>query len=334
MFKLVEKSFQIVPLCSSNTSLTYGSIVKEIKYRKITLALILMLVILPTSVLYAQVPVETTDSEPFNQAILNMIKAQAMTRKQEMLNLFGEGPYSPDVENCMQNAQQAMEQAQNFEETNPKAASEQYIRALKQYRNAYRKYFEEHPEYIDEIVDTVSAGDEIETTPTQEALASAKEELINRFQERHQDQIRVMIENVEELKDDLSAQDAEKARQALMHTLEKSYRIQERIQNREFDEALDEFDEAIDSLDEGLDELEDETAGLMLKSMNKLESRIQKMLQNRARKAAYGGDTSIEDEGLEQLNGNKNKMKHDYSKNKGAGKGSNGNQGTQGNGGS
>ena len=144
-----------------------------------------------------------------------------------------------------------------------------------------------------------------------------------------------MIENVEELEEDLSPQDAEKARQALMNTLEKTYRIQERIRNREFDEAIDDLDEATDSLDEELNELDDEAACQMLKSMNRFEARIQKMMQIRARKAVDGEDTSVEDEALEELHGNKNNMMHVYRERKGNGGGQNGqgSQGGKGNGG-
>ncbi len=329
MVNFLNILFQTVPPCSSNKSLTVGESVKKMRYKKIVLTLILTLVLIPTPILMAQETIETPEEELFDPAVMNMIKTQAMTRKQEILKLFGEDPYSTDIENCLNNAEQAMEQAMNFEETNPRAAAEQYNRALRQYRNAYRKYFEEHPELIVEPVETSSASDVIEV-PSQEEIESAKEVLLNRFQERYQNRIQVMIENVEDLEDDLSPQDAEKARQALMQTLEKSYRIQERIQNREYDVAVDELDESNDSLDADLDELEDEAAGLMLKSMNRLEARIQKMIGVRAWKAASGVDTTIEDEILEELNGNKKQMKNVY---KGNSNGGNGNQGSNGNGG-
>lgn len=337
MYNLVDKMFQNVPLGSSNISLSYGCSVKEMKTKKITIALVLALMLVPTSIINAQVTVETTDGDSFDNAMMNMIRTQALTRKQEMLNLFGEGPYSPDVENCMQNAQQAMEQAQNFEELNPEAASEQYIRALKQYRNAYRKYYDENSELVEDLADAGSASDVIDETPSQEELESAREQLVNRFQERHQEQIRVMMNTVDELEDVLSPQDAEKARQAFMNTLEKSYRILERIQNREFEVALDELDEAVGGLEDELGDLDDESSCLMLKSMNRLESRIQKMIQTRARKAAYGGDTSIEDGVLDELDVTKNQMMQAHREKSGAYNGGQGygtgSGGAQGNGG-
>ena len=207
---------------------------------------------------------------------------------------------------------------------------------MKQYRNALRKQLKENPELLDEFeepTETGSASEEIDEIVTQEEIDSAKAQLLNRFQERYREQIRKMIESVEELEDDLSPQDAEKARQALMHTLEKTLRIQERIQSGEHNEALDELDESSDSLDEEFDDLVDPDSVQMLKSLNKLEARIQKMMQIRARKAVDGEDTSVEDEVLEELHGNKNNMMHVYRERKGNGGGQNGqcSQGSQGN---
>ena len=126
-----------------------------------------------------------------------------------------------------------------------------------------------------------------------------------------------MIENVEEVEDDLSPQDAEKARQALMQTLEKTLRIQERIHAGEYDVAVDELDEAIEFLDGEFEGLEGQGITQMLKSMNSIEATIQKVRQVSARKAEVGGDTSIEDDMLEELVNSINEMKHDYNESKG-----------------
>ena len=121
-------------------------------------------------------------------------------------------------------------------------------------------------------------------------------------------------------------QDAEKARQALMHTLEKTLRVQERIHAGEYDKAVDELDEAIESLDEEFNGLEDQDAAQMFRSINRIEARIQKMRQVAAGKAAVGGDISIEADMLEELTGSKNEMKQGYKESKGDGSG----QGSQG----
>ena len=163
--------------------------------------------------------------------------------------------------------------------------------------------------------------------PSQDEIDAAKTQLLNRFQERYREQLQVMIENVEELEGDLSIQDADKARQALMQTLEKTLRVQERMHAGEIDEAVDELDEAIGSLDEEFERLEDQDAVQMFRSMNRIEARIQKMRQIAVEKAAVGSDTSIEDDVIEELTGSKNEMKHDYQESQGNGSG----QGSQGN---
>ncbi len=309
MFNFLNILFQNVPRCSSNRSLTVGESVKKMRYKIIPLALILILVMVPAPLLMAQ-EIEQTPGDTIDPAILNMIKTQAMEREQEMIGFFGAGPFSPEMENCLQNAQQAMWQAKYFEENNPQAAAQQYMKAMKQYGNALRKFVEENPEILDAFEDpsdTGSAGEDIEL-PSQDEIDAAKTQLLNRFQERYREQIQVMVENVEELEGDLSPQDAEKARQALIHTLEKTLRIQERIYAGEYDEAVDELDEAIESLDEEFEGIEDQDAAQMLRSMNRIEARILKMRQVVARKAAVGGDTSIEDEVLDDLVGSKNEI--------------------------
>jgi hypothetical protein len=331
----LEKLFQIVPRGSSNSSLTIIESVKKMRFKIITFAMILTLCLLPTIHLVKAEETDTTPEEtPIDPAIMNMIKTQAMQREQEMLGLFGEGPHSTDVETCLEKAHQAMEQAQNFEETNPRAAAQQYLRAMRQYRNALRKHLKENPELAEEFTeptDSETASTEIEEPATQEEIDAAKNHLLNRYQERYRNQIQAMIESVEELEDDLSPQDAFKARQALMHTLEKTLRIQERIDSGVVEEAIDDLEDASESLDQDLDDLDDPESAQMLKSLNRLEARIQKMIQVRARKAAMGEDTSTEDEVLGELWGNKNKMQQGNQENTGNGSGE-GNKGSQGKG--
>jgi hypothetical protein len=264
-----------------------------------------------------------------------MIKTQAMQRKQEMQNLFGDGPFSEEVANCIQNAEQAMVMAQNFEETEPRAAVQQYLRAMNQFRNAFRKLLSDNPDLVDEFVepsDSESAGDVIGDTFSDEDVQAAKSILLNRYKERYREQIQVMIDLVDELENDLSPNDAVKARNALMHTLERTLRIQERINQGDFDEAVEDFDDTVQELDGEFDGLEDEDCALMLREMNRLEARNQKMMGNAARKAAKGVDTSDEDAALEELNGLKNQLKQGFIGKKGNGnQGSNGSgQGTQG----
>jgi len=53
--------------------------------------------------------------------------------------------------------------------------------------------------------------------------------------------------------------------------------------------------------------------------MNKLEAKIARMVEQAARKAAKGQDTSDEDDLIAQLRGNKDHTKNDFKDNKGKG---------------
>jgi hypothetical protein len=303
----------------------------KMKLKIITMTMIIALLLVSgVPKIYGQ-EAEPVQEETVDPAIMNMIKTQAMQRKQEMMNLFGEGPFSPEVENSLQQAEQAMEMAQSFEDNDPQAAAQQYLRAMKQYRNALRKHLQDNPEAAEEFEEpsaTDSAEDEITETFSEEEIEAAKNMLLNRFQERYREQIQSMIELVDELEGDLSPNDATKARNALMHTLEKTLRIQERINQGETDEAVDDLDAASQELDDEFDGLEEEDSAQMLKAMNRLEARIRKMMQNRSRKAALGEDTLEEDAAIEELSGKKNQIKNGYIENKRNGPGTQGGNGT------
>ena len=331
--KLLKKSFQNVPRRSYNISDALWLSVKKMSYKIITYSLIITLLLSPTvNLLQAQEIEIVTGDEEIDPEIFNMIRTQAMERKQYMLNMLGEGPYSPDVENSLQHAEQAMIQAQNYEENNPKESTQSYLRAIKQYRNALIHYLEENPEETIEFEpqDTTSAESEVEVI-TQEEIDSARTMLVSRFQERFQEQIQQMIHSVDDLEDELSPDDAFKAREAIRHTLEKTLRIQEKIQSGQIDEAVDDLDEATEELEDDLDDVIDPGTAQMLKAMYRLEARIQKMVQKAFRKAAAGEDTSVEDALLDELRGNKNNMKDDFKESQGNG-GQQGDQGGQGKG--
>jgi hypothetical protein len=201
---------------------------------------------------------------------------------------------------------------------------------MNHYRNAYKKHVLEEEILGDETPGDTTAGDEIEQV-NQEDIEVAKAELLARFQERFQEQIQQMIQNVEDLEEDISSEDVEKAQRALTHALQKMLHIQEKIESGKFDEAVDELDEATESLEDEFDKVSDPGTAQMLRTMNQLEARIQKMTEKAARKAAAGEDVSEEGALLEELRGNKNKMKAEFKQNQGHG-GEHGNQGGQGKG--
>ncbi len=238
--------------------------------------------------------------------------------------MFGNGTYSPDIMNGLMHAQQAMDQAQAFKENNTRAATQQYLRAMKQYRNTLRNYLKDNPNIslaFETGIANGTASDDINGTATDEEITSAKIQLINQFEERFRKQIEAMIQNIEDVTDTMSPQDAYKAQQALIKTEQKLLRIQERIQSGQYDDVLDELDNATDTLDEDLGELDDPNNTQMLRAMNQLEAKIQKMEQRVARKAAWGENTDEDNAILAGLRGNKNSALNEFKGNNGKGNG-------------
>jgi hypothetical protein len=265
----------------------------------------------------------TTDvnsTEPIDPAILEMIREQAHNRTREMLELFGDGNYSSEIMNGLAHAQQAMEQAQSMEGNNTRAAAQQYLRAMTQYRNTLRKYMKDNPDVIelfDEPDVNETATDDVNGTITEEEVNSTKTQLITQFQERFREHVSAMIQNVEDVSDTMSPQDAYKTQQALTKAEQKLLRIQERIESGQYDDALDDLDNTTETLNREFDAVEDPGTAQMLRTMNKLEAKIQKMEQIAAKKAEKGISTDMEDALLSELRGNKNKEKNDFKENKG-----------------
>ena len=347
-----SRSFQRVLIIAPKL---YSSREISMKYTTITFALILMLFLSPAAKLVnaqgnesepingtdPQIPdplvgvndtnLTTTDTnttdvnstEPIDPVILAMIREQAHNRTREMLELFGDGNYSSEIVNGLAHAQQAMEQTQSMEGNNTRAAAQQYLRAMKQYRNTLRKYMKDNPDSIELFEEepdvNETATDNINGTITEEEINSTKTQLINQFQERFREQISAMIQNVEEVNGTMSPQDVYKAQQALTKAEQKLLRIQERIESGQYDEALDDLDNTTETLNGNLGEVEDPGTAQMLRTMNKLEAKIQKMEQKAAKKAAKGISTDEEDALLSELRGNKNKEKNDFKENKGKG---------------
>lgn len=304
------------------------------KTRIIALTLLLIILAAPfAQVVYAEEGVDPegeelppegepeTGDEPIDPDVFNLIQLRARLQWQETQQFFGDlEDLPPETQAQLQHAYQAMQSADE-ETENPRAAAEQYLRAMKEMRNAMRKQLREDPDAGDDLVeptDEEPTGDD--TTPPEDLddqIAEAKQRLVQRFQERFQEHVAAMYSNVDDMAGDMSPDDAVKAQNALHHAEQKLLRIQERIHQGEYDEAVDELDETGEDLEDELDTVDDPATAQMLKTMNRLQARLQKMLERKERKAAEGMDTSDEDDELDQLQGNMNKNKNEYKENRG-----------------
>lgn len=328
----LEKSFQNVPRRSYNiTQPIWKPVKKSMNLKIITFTLILTLFLAPkVHLINAEEDIiPPVEDESIDPVILTMVRTQAENREQEMHQLFGDEIPS-EAANSWMHAQQAMEQARNHEEEDPKEAAQLYLRAMRHFRNVLRKYLEENPgTYDTDTLETTTADDDVPEA-TDEEIIAARKQLLNQFQEQFQERLTEMLKNVDDMQESMSPQDAHKAQQFLIKTEEKLFRIQQRIQAREYEGVLDELEETTQTLDEEFNELEPATAQ-MLRTMNKLEAKIQKMIHIAAHKAARGDDTSEEDALINVLQGNKDTMKKGFKENNGKGTQGNGNEGNSGN---
>lgn len=166
-------------------------------------------------------------------------------------------------------------------------------RARKHYRNTLRKYLKDNPEVEEELEPEVNgtATDDINGTVSGAELSLAQMQLIGEFEERFNELVRAMIENVNDVSGDMSPGDVEKAMRALEKAEAKLQRIQLRIQNGEYDMALDYLENATNSLSDDFDDSEDPGTAQMLRTMNRFETRIHKLEQKVARRVAKGLST-------------------------------------------
>lgn len=356
--------FQNVPPCSSNKPNAHHSTSENtMKLKLISITFLIMLLLTPLGqLIYAQ---DTGDSgtdddevDIIDPLVYQQIRNTTRLRYQEFYTLmFNSTPHydsetetsdgnttytgpaipedtDPAIRNMFISAWRAMQQGDD-EESNPQAAVNAYMRALKQLRNAYRKYETDNPEIIEALNTTDGGGieeDDIPDEPTEAELTEVRQQLVERFQERFQERLTSMYEIYNNVSDGLSADDSVKALNALTKAEQKLLRIQARIEAHNFTGVVDDLEEAEDEMEDDFDSLNNTAASQMFKTMNKLEERIQKMEEKAARKAAHGEDASEEYALIAQLRGNKDKAKESYLENKGQNNDkSNGNQNKGGN---
>ena len=316
-----------------------------------------MLLVVPVSqVVFAQDTGDdgTEDDGQIDPVIYEQIKLQAENRYMELYLLrFGhsvtvsddggddgtgdetgdeevpdyDGPVIPDdVDPALRNhfihAWSAMQQAEEMGESDPRAAANQYLRAMKQLRNAYIKLQEDNLGVVDYSVPETEGIPEsdVPVEPTDEELSEVQKQLVERFQERFQERVTLMLENYNEVEGEINPGDAVKAFSALTKAEQKLLRIQEKIDAGEFDEALEDLEDTSDEMSDDFGSMEDADSKQMFKTMNQLEAKIARMAELAARKAAKGQDTSNEDNLIAELRGNKEHIKNDFKNNKGKGK--------------
>lgn len=249
-------------------------------------------------------------TQPMDPEVLGSIRNQTRNMYQDIMGYFSNVTLTPGIVENFQHAQDAIEEGDT--KNNTRAAAQMYLRAMKQFRNALRKYIHDNPDAADDF----KPGNVTEPEPdlnatSQEEIEAIREQLILRFQEQFRERITLMYDNLDNITGSLSDGDAVKAQNTISKAEAKLLRIQERIESRDFDGALDDLDNATDSMDEGFNGMEDAFAGQMLRTMNKLEAKVQRLVEKHERKEARGENTSELDGLIDELRGNIHSSRND-----------------------
>jgi RNA binding exosome subunit len=189
------------------------------------------------------------------------------------------------------------------------AAWNQMRRAMKHYKSAMQKMYKAGPQAFENLEedpeDVEPPEDDVNTTE----MEGAQLQLMTQYQANLQERMRTMRETVENITDQLSEGDADKLWRTLENAERKLERIRARLNGSDVKGAIDEAEEAEDDLEDGLDGLNNTAAGQMLKTVYKLEAKLQKMEQIRARKAEKGKNLLGDDDAINAAKGNLNQWR-------------------------
>ncbi len=284
------------------------------------LTLVMLLLVSPIVIpAYAEDGTDGTSPEPpTDPEIITELLAQAnesrLVLMEVLYNAYGEN-YSQAALNNLMHGDDAVNKSEKLlEQANVNASAQQIRRAMKHYRNALRKAYHDNP---DAMTDFESGGATEPDLPppepvvNQTEILSTKLTLIQQFSENFQERVMSMEENVNSLMNQLSDKDSQKAGDALEKAERKLLRIQERLNRGDVDGALDDLENATDGIDDALDNFEDDLTAQMLRTMDKLEAKIQRMVDKMNRKAVKGGNTSGDEDAINQAWGQLKKLQED-----------------------
>lgn len=261
---------------------------------------------------------ETDEYAPMDPAVLACLRNETQNMYMRLLQYFGNSTLSPAIMENFRHGQDAVVEGDS--KNNTRAAAQMYLRAMKQYRNALRMYIHDNPETADDFEpgNATEPEEDLNVSSTEE-MEAYRVQLIQRFQEQFRERITIMYANLDNMTCNLTDGDALRARNTIRKAEEKLLRIQERINLGQYDEALDDLENATDSMDEGFGGMNNTYAGQMLRTINKLEAKVQRFVEKQERKAARGEDTSDLDGIIEGLRGSINSNKNEFKENQGRG---------------
>jgi len=224
--------------------------------------------------------------------------------------------------NSQMHGDDAVDRALRFmEQERLTAAAQQVKGAMKHYRNALRKAYHDNPEAMKAYEESWNTTDPDPPPPgepevNETEIMEAKLMLVQRFQENFRERVMSMEMNVNSLMNQLSEKDSQRAGDALERTERKLLRIQERLNRGDVDGAMEDLENATEDMDGALDGFEDAHTAQMLRTMFKLEARVQRMVDKMNRKAARGMDTSGDEDAINWAWGQMKKFQEDLQRGK------------------
>jgi hypothetical protein len=254
---------------------------------------------------------EEDDEEGYDPLVLQALYENQEQIREQIMNLLHEhyGAFESlenvedqipsQIMNNIRHGDEAHDDVDNVKWSNPEAAANQIQRGMKHYANALKQIYQHNPDEELEGTEPQSEEepeDEDLEVPDEEEIKEHKQKLMVQYQEDLADRIMEMTETMNQLMDQLGEEDQLKMFNAIDKTLRKLERIQERLSDGLVDEAVDLAEEAEEELEEAIQSMQDQQFAQMLRTMYRLEARIQKMEKVKNKDMEKGLD--VEAEGL------------------------------------
>ena len=136
----------------------------------------------------------------------------------------------------------------------------------------------------------------------QSRIKEHKERQAEQFLEQFRNRIQKINGTLERLQERLEEGSTLRVRNKLIAALRKLDQIRERLRSGDAEEALDDLEDVVEEIEKSLDELNGEGFSVKLKSMNRMEAKIQVLTKTAERLARKGRNMSAIEEELEEAN--------------------------------
>lgn len=292
---------------------TFSSKCTTMKTR-LTILTLFALLLFATSTHMTYAEIEDGNDLP---GVYDTIRDAAESRRDELLYLLDEDISSEVMEN-LQTALQQMQQAESTQD--PQASLSYYMKALQSFRKTWSSYLDANEETSLNTLEQVPEADIPEPETGEDLDAEIKENkarLLDRFQERIEEEYSSLYGEIEEMMELLPEEDSEKVLKTFEKAQEKLNRIKEKLENGDVDDAINTLDDDLGTFEDDLEYLNDKNASKTLRKIEKMDHEAHKIKIEKETKEKKGEDTSEEDEQIKDLKEDIKEAKEEYKSNNG-----------------